>query len=795
MRGLSRDRASSGGCFSGCERYEVQSLEPLAHRPGLPPLLIGCLGLWAASAVTFSSDAVTDIALCSGAACLFGGAALLSCIVALASRLRVVLLAAGSICLGIALGLCATLQVSTGHALADEGRAADRLVALADSNATDLGSSTICQALWHDEPLCKVVLYAGENDSLFVGEEACGTFSLAPLKDEAKAFYRTQGVCAQVKVQGVSVQEPQGVRGGLGRLRAQAISTIEGNAGEVAPLFCALICGYRKEMSSSALYEDFKACGLAHLVAVSGAHTSIVLMLLMAALNVMRAPRALSVVVGVLLTSCYVIFAGLPISAIRSAIMAILALTSFCAGRRAASTNAIAVCLIAFIGADPTTCMSVSLFLSAASTLGIILFAQLFASWFRCQRSWVRTALIEPVSLTLSSNMATLPFSAALFSQISLISPLANIVAAPLFALGCTAGLAGCIASMALPWWSGVIIKAASLALYPLMHAVKAMALIPYASIACALEPIPMICISCIACALLWIVWPRPGKRIVCVLFAVIAASLLILLGTPALVKPDEMSALDVGQGDAILIRSEGKSVLVDTGNVDAALRHELGRAGVRELDAIIVTHPDDDHCAALASLGSYVRIKRVCFAADVLTCTCDKCGRLRHLADESAPFAEKVPLRRGDALTVGRCTLRVIWPDGFTCEGGNADSLCLLGTWDMDGDGEKEWSVLLTGDAESDQLDQMISEGRVGDVDVLKVGHHGSRESLDHASVAALRPEIALISVGAHNRYGHPTEEALACLDAVGCTTYRTDESKTVTLAFAHDGIGVHCG
>lgn len=635
-------------------------------------------------------------------------------------------------------------------------------------------------------------LLTGEEESFLAGEALACDAHLVPLKEEARAFYRTQGISAQLKASDLSRISRGALLDALQGMRARSIEAIRAHGGDAAPLICALVCGFRQDLAENALYERFKTCGLAHLVAVSGAHTSIVLMMLMGLLRALRAPRWLTVTLSILFVGVYVVFAGMPVSAVRSALMSLLALTSFFAKRRAASLNAIGLCAMAFIITSPAACLSVSLFLSAGSTLGIVLFASLIASWFPPMGDRLRTAVVQPVSLTFSSNLVTMPFSAALFSQVSLIAPLANVLATPAFALGCTAGLAGCVVALACPPIEGVAIKAASLAAAPLIIIVDGLSCVPFAAIACSLDPAAMICLSIVLCTALWILWPRPSARALKAAGALAAASLAGILILGALPKGNEVIALDVGQGDAILLRSGNVNVLIDTGNSDASLREELGRLGVRRLDAVVITHPDDDHCASLSSLGGYMQVDRICFAEGSWSCSCTKCDRLLELADACAPFAEKRGLSVGDELAAGAITLRVIWPDAFTDEGGNADSLCLLGEVDCDGDGATDWRALFTGDAESDELDQMLAKGRVGDVDLLKVGHHGSKVSLTDDDAAKIRPEAALVSCGANNRYGHPSPEALGCLDAIGCQTFRTDEQGTITVTFTKEAMSI---
>lgn len=207
----------------------------------------------------------------------------------------------------------------------------------------------------------------------------------------------------------------------------------------------------------------------------------------------------------------------------------------------------------------------------------------------------------------------------------------------------------------------------------------------------------------------------------------------------------------DVGQGDAFLLRSEGRAVLIDTGAYDSLLRSALARQGVVHLDAVIVTHADDDHCGALASLRGTVAVDSVIVAEDALSCGCASC---RSLVDDAVRLVGRnrlMGIERGDEIAVGSFTLKTVWPEGFVEEGGNADSLCFVVGCDADADGEADSTALMVGDAEAEQLASMMDEGLLppAGADILKVGHHGSKNAFDDELLEELAPRIALISVG----------------------------------------------
>ena len=254
----------------------------------------------------------------------------------------------------------------------------------------------------------------------------------------------------------------------------------------------------------------------------------------------------------------------------------------------------------------------------------------------------------------------------------------------------------------------------------------------------------------------------------------------------------DSVTMLDVGQGDAILLSSQGKTLLVDTGNEERMLRDALASAGVRRIDAVAVTHPDADHCASLGSLSTYVDIGSFVCAAPMLVCTCAKCAALVEEAKGIVGEENVVAVDVGDVVEVGNFRIEVAWPAEYADEGGNADSLCMLARLDCDGDDEPDWRILLTGDAESEQLAAMAARGLLEDVDVLKVGHHGSKASLDAEALNLLRPEVALVSCGEDNSYGHPAPQTVSALEDAGAKVLRTDEMGTVRLTFDEDKVNL---
>ena len=142
--------------------------------------------------------------------------------------------------------------------------------------------------------------------------------------------------------------------------------------------------------------------------------------------------------------------------------------------------------------------------------------------------------------------------------------------------------------------------------------------------------------------------------------------------------------------------------------------------------------------------------------------------------------------------ITIGSVCFKVISPEGLTDKGENDDSICLIATTDLNDDGMGEWRALFTGDSESEVLDSLNREGALEDIDTLKVGHHGAKSALDEELMDVLKPEIALISVGERNRYGHPAANTVSLLESSDVEVFRTDLQGDVVCSLSQTSISI---
>ncbi len=753
---------------------------PKPVRPTLTPAFACGCAFWAGDAALYSlgyewaQDACVAGALVSLALALLGFLALY-----VAGRHMVALLMA-SVLVGACLGCAAS---ATCHADTQAAAQADfsgaSVELLEDTRESGTGECAFARVTCEDGRQLIVYADIGDREPALLGDRfvVSGSFS-APIGESGVYLWRN-GAVGRLRIRSCERSDEQALLAPLLAVRARAIAAI-GDESESQALLQALVCGYRRTIKDTALYARFQACGLAHLVAVSGAHLVIVTGLFAAAFKALRVPRCITVALLIVIMGTYLVVAGMPVSAIRATIMSSIGILSIVGRRRPSALNALGIGAFIVVGSSPAAAISASFALSMLSTAGIVLFAPLVQSWLESTPLVRVPFAVDTLSLTLAAGVLSQLYACSMFHQLPLAGPLANVVCAPLFPLVCGFGLVtgalGALGALALP-----IALPASACAQALVWMVNAVSSLPFASIPIAISSLAALGFSVGAAVLLWVTWP--SLKMKAVLPAVLALLSVFAVFAFRVAQEDAIVMLDVGQGDAFLVRSRGQTILIDTGNRDGQLLEQLALAGAYRLNGVVVTHSDDDHCGSLDALERGIRVDRVFLAEGISASSSDKNAALVDQARRTA--GELVELRAGDRFRIGAFQATVVWPYRLEDDGGNADSVCLYLEYDGDDDGAVDFTALFTGDVEQGQLEQMIDDGAVSKVDVLKVAHHGSRNGMNADEAEVLKPRIALIGVGANNRYGHPTRETLNLLDAQGCRTYRSDLDGQVKILF----------
>lgn len=244
----------------------------------------------------------------------------------------------------------------------------------------------------------------------------------------------------------------------------------------------------------------------------------------------------------------------------------------------------------------------------------------------------------------------------------------------------------------------------------------------------------------------------------------------------------DYLQVMDVGQADCILLQSNGKSMLIDAGLTTASqtVKVKLKNVGFHHIDGIAVTHAHTDHIGGLYRLSEIFKVKTLIIPN--LTDIEDGIDCLRQARNQVRRDNRGTvyTLREQMWFDVGDFTVRVIWYDPGQKDENDRSAVM---TAEIDG-----VNFLLMGDATSTLEKAMLKDGAISSCDVLKVGHHGSKQATSEEFLAACRPQYAAISCGLNNTFSHPHEETLSRLEKYGVKVYRTDLNGDITF-YVDDG------
>ncbi len=559
---------------------------------------------------------------------------------------------------------------------------------------------------------------------------------------------------------------------GLGdRLRRHLERSIApGVEGERRAVIAGVVLGEDEGLSEQ-LGDEFRASGLYHLLAVSGQNVLFIALGLAGLGWLLAVPRAGVEFAVVAAIGAYVLAVGWQPSVVRAGVAGALASLAWLASRPRDRWHALALGAFVLLAWTPAALLEPGFQLSFAAVAAIFLAVPRLRD--RLEGYPVPGPLREILAVSLACGLATAPIAWLHFGAVPLYAVPANAlgwpVAAPLLILGLTAAAIEPVvpsAALAIAWLNGW------LAAY-LAWCAHAVAGLPFAQIG---SPRALVAVGAVVVS--GLLAARLGRRHRVAMLATVGAVLLVASGflggdPPGLAPPVglRMIALDVGQGDAVLLQVPEGNVLVDQGPPEGRAAAQLRALGVRRLAAVVLTHPQRDHVGAAADVLRRVRVDSV-IDPGLPSTSYDERAALAAARQRGVPVALA---RAGAVYRLGRLTLRVVWPADRGLPGAdpNDHAIVLLASYGRT-------DILLPADAESNVTGRL----RLPAVEVLKVAHHGSADDGLGDQLRQLRPRIAVISVGRGNDYGHPRSSTLAALaDVDGLQTYRTDEDGRVTV------------
>lgn len=535
-----------------------------------------------------------------------------------------------------------------------------------------------------------------------------------------------------------------------------------------AGLLMGLVVGDRRDMSSE-VEDDFRATGLSHLTAVSGANVAMVLGAVFIFLRLLRAPRKIQIALGLATVGFFAILTRLEPSVMRACVMAGIALAAFFFGRISNPLNALGSAAVVLLLLDPFLVWSVAFQLSVAATAGILLISPIIRDRSKLPR-WAR----DPLAILLGAQIPVIPLVAAHFGTISLVSLPANLLAGPMVAPATVIGFVGgavsplsdaagrIVLSLSIPFVAALRLIASSLADLPFASTIV------YGSRWLLLA----------AAYLFMTMFLIRGRRTLRIGTATVALLIAMASFVPVAASPPRsalrITFFDVGQGDAALVESPaGARVLIDGGPHPTEIAGRLLGRGVDRIDLVVFSHAHQDHVRGLESVMKQLDV-RVAIHPGVDSLLVHAIGGL-------------IPSGEGERFEIGDLSAVMLGPSSQLVESAareviegegsalNDASLVVRIDWN-------EKCALFPGDLEEPGQEELIRSHRNEiECEVLKAPHHGSAKLLDEF-VDSVDPETTVISVGP-NLFGHPTRKAITLFERSGSRVLRTDRQGDVVV------------
>ncbi len=558
----------------------------------------------------------------------------------------------------------------------------------------------------------------------------------------------------------------------------RALDRAAGPIGETRAVLGAMLVGDRLLLDddTNALLRD---AGLVHILSISGLHTALTVLLVLAMLRrVGFGARSLLFVGGAGLLA-FAAFVGHGASVWRACASLAVGLLARFLARDVEPLAALALAAAMLVVAVPPLAFNAGFLLSVLATAGLLA--------VRPEESPGRrrpSALARSMAASSGAYLATAPLLASIFGRLAPAALVANLAAAPLCA-ACLATGAAAVALASVPVAGAVAASAAKIAVRALLVTSSAAAAIPGGHLRVA-PPSPVLAAAYVALLLpawLWgASWSRSGGRAVRLLLALSAIALH--LGPPPPGRgPAQASVIDVGQGLAVVVRgADGRSVLVDTGSSgngrfdagDRIVVPALAARGCRRLEVLALSHDHDDHAGGARAVLRDVEVGELWVGAgserDPLT---------RAVIDAAVARGVAVRrLKRGEMLNRAGLEVAVLHP-GAGDRRRTLNDRCLVLRASTAGGA----SILLPGDLEAEGETALLATGADLRSGVLVAPHHGANGSSTAAFVSRVGPRLVVVSAGAGNRFGHPGKAALARFEDAAARVLRTDRDGTITL------------
>lgn len=530
----------------------------------------------------------------------------------------------------------------------------------------------------------------------------------------------------------------------------------------------AVLLGVRQDLDKS-IYKMYQRNGIAHLLAISGLHVSVLGIGLYKLLRkYLKLKFHTSAIISSIFLLLYGMLAGEGVSIARAGCMLVLYFIAEVAGRSYCLISALCVSAAAICFISPFELFGVSFQLSFGAVLSLGGPVAFISKKFKGG-----SKVFEILLVSIGVQILTLPVILYYFYTFPLYAFILNILVIPLMTFVLYSALFSVvfnIINLFLYKYVGII-AALILKLYDfLCNIVK---YLPYHSIVFGRPKIIQIIIYYIY--LYVIIFITINKKIKFLLLLTLPGILILF----PFFKTDTAIFLDVGQGDGIYMHIDDMDILVDGGSTSNVSLGEytmepfLLYEGVGDIEMSLISHSDLDHISGiLYLLESDIKIKNIYLPYQAISdSSYDKIKEKAKIAGSNIKY-----ISMGDTFEYKNLKIKCLWPDKLEKENVNEQSEVLL----VEIKGKR---ILFTGDIGKSSEESILENGNIGNVDILKVAHHGSRHSSLKKFIENVSPGYAIISYGKHNTYGHPGKETIAALKEAGCEIFETAKKGAIEV------------
>ncbi len=577
-------------------------------------------------------------------------------------------------------------------------------------------------------------------------------------------------------------------------------------SGDEANFLVGLLLGDRTDISSE-IKKAFTNTGTIHVLAVSGSHIALVVVVIYVLLGILRIPQKPKILLTIVGIIYYMFLTGATPPIVRSSLMGIVVLLAKYFQYRMSVYNALGLSGVILLAFDPVQLLDVGFQLSFSAVFSMVYFYPKIETvlykipekirMFKIWKFTIINPLLQLFGVSLAAQVGTLPFTAYYFGQVSIISLLANLIIVPLVEIIVTIGLTSAILGIISLYISSCFNEVNNLIAMFTLWSVQRVSEVPYAVVSTATFGMKeTIFYSGFVLALFNLNNAKIVRRTFLVIFACVTFFLILSLFSSTEQKKLRVTFLDVGQGDAAFIQfPSGENILIDAGpktfKYDAGekvVAPFLRKNGISIIDAIIISHPHSDHLGGVPFLLKEFQVKSVIDPNQRASSS---------LYNEYEQLAQQTEFLHATAGNIFSKIPNVRWYELHPAEQ-------FLDTDSSDGYSDLndasvvfklqygETSFLFTGDAEISAEEHIVEiYTDFLQSDVIKAGHHGSITSSCEEFLKYVKPKEVVVSVGKFNKFRHPSAEVLERYKNLGTHIHRTDEEGAII--FESDGKEIH--